>query len=100
MRSLPTWAVYSISGLACLVMILAGTTGTLLLNDRSMIKESFTEIKGFMQSQTKINQEIMEHNREQNHIMEKICVALSMDHKQRMEVFKNYPLMPNYKVQP
>jgi hypothetical protein len=104
MRDLPSWAVYIISGLAAMVLILSGVSGTLLINDRQVVAKSIEkldliievqnkQIKIIETHQEKSFSELAKHNERQNHVMEKICVALSMNHKTRMETFKNYPLM-------
>lgn len=98
MRSLPTWAVYLITGLGALVMILLGTSGTLLIHDRTSIKESMTEIKSeistFTKEQVKINQVVSQHIKEQSHLTEKVCMALSMKYEDRVKMFQSYPLLP------
>jgi hypothetical protein len=97
MRGLPGWAVYLITGLGALVLVLFGVCGTLLNNDRYQITSTLGKVEvklnEIQNSHDKQILEIVKHNERQNHIMEKICVALSMDYKTRMETFKNYPLM-------
>ena len=104
MKGLPPWAIYIISGLSAVVLVLGTVSGTLLINDRTVIAKSFDKLDQIIETQNKqirtieANQEksfaeLAKHNERQNHVMEKICVALSMDHKTRMETFKNYPLM-------
>ena len=87
-----------------MILILGTVTGTLLINDRTIITKSFEKMDKIVETQNiqirsieanyeKSMGEVIKYNEKQNQVMEKICVALSMDHKTRMKVFRNYPLM-------
>lgn len=95
MRSLPTWAIYLISGLSAVVMLLSGISGTLLVNDRQSVTKQMDKFTEILEKQNEQIKEIVKHNDRQNHVTEKLCWYMSLDYKSRREMMDKYPVLPS-----
>lgn len=104
MKTLPGWAVYLISGLGAVVLVLLGVVGTLASKDRlnvdltlqrieKLVIDQRTYYDTMLKAQTEQITELSKHNEKQNHIMDKMCWLMTLSHPERMRLFDKYPVM-------
>lgn len=104
MKNLPGWATYLISGLAAVLVLVLTISGTMIARDRdnlektmcgikSAIERHHEELKSVIERQDKQIHLLTKHNATQNHVMDKICMFLSVPYEKRREMMKEYPIL-------
>lgn len=97
---LPTWAVYLIAGLGAATMLMSGVAGTLLNNDRASVNKTLDRFEIILERQAMTIKKVSDHNDKQNHILDKMCWLMTFDHKTRMNLMRNYPVLTPEKPKP
>ena len=87
MSRLPTWAAYLITAMGAIIMALSGIT--LIKVDKTL-----TNFEVFIKTQVEYNQEIKESNKEIKSFVFEICKDLTLNHEQRMDKYRMFPLIP------